>query len=149
MPLPLTKTQAIQLLFFLGADRELDPIRIMKGLFLFNMKARPHWLSQEARYTFEPYSYGPYSSQLTSDLRSLSLKGYLQSSQAQGQSWSYYRLTDKGRIAARQHEPQINPRAVAYLHTLREYVSELSFKALLNAVYAMYPQYAVKSVFKY
>ena len=145
----LTKTQAILLMFFLGSERELDPIRIMKGLFLFNMKARPHWLSPEAKYTFKPYSYGPYSPQLTSDLSALSLKGYLTETQALGQSWNYYKLTEKGRRAATEYTRQINPNALAYLHELREYVSSLSFSALLKAVYKMYPQYAVNSVFKY
>ena len=146
---PLTKTQAILLLFFLGSDRELDPIRIMKGLFLFNMKAHPHWLTPEARYSFEPYSYGPYSPRLTSDLRDLSLKGYLTESQAPGQSWHYYKLTEKGRRAASEYEKQISPSALTYLHELRDYVSRLSFSALLKAVYKMYPDYAVNSVFKY
>jgi len=145
----LTKTQAILLLFFLGSDGEIDPIRIMKGLFLFNMKARPHWLTPEAKYTFKAYSYGPYSSQLTSDLRALSLNGYLTETQAPGQSWHYYNLTDKGRRTASEYEKQISPIALAYLHELRDYVLRLSFSALLKAVYKMYPQYAVNSVFKY
>lgn len=146
---PLTKTQTILLLFFLGAERELDPIRIMKGLFLFNMKARPHWLTPEARYIFKPYSYGPYSSQLNSDLAALSLKGYLTESQAPAQSWHYYKLTEQGTRAALEHKTEIDPDALTYLHQLRDYVLRLSFSALLKAVYKMYPEYAVNSVFKY
>jgi len=145
----LTKTQAILLMFFLGSDRELDPIRIMKALFLFNMKAHPYWLTSEARYTFKPYSYGPYSPQLTSDLSALSLKGYLTETRAVGQSWNYYKLTEKGRRLASEYVKQINPNALTYLHQLRDYVSSLSFSALLKAVYKMYPEYAVNSVFKY
>jgi hypothetical protein len=147
--LPLTKTQEILLLFFLGSNHALDPIRIMKGLFLFNMKARPDWLTPEARYTFKAYSYGPYSSKLTSDLRDLSLKGYLTESQAPGQSWHYYSLTEQGRRTASENQDAIDPSALTYLHELRDYVSRLSFSALLKAVYKMYPEYAVNSVFKY
>ena len=56
------------LLLFLGtgkaANQELDPVRIMKGMFLLEKEGalEPH------SYDFEPYDYGPFSIALYNDL---------------------------------------------------------------------------------
>lgn len=148
MPSSLTKTQDTLLLFFLESDKRIDPIRVMKGLFIFTMEAPPEWISPDVRYKFVPYSYGPYSREIDSDLRHLTASGYLLQSSAPGRSWSYYSLSDAGKEKANQISHEFPPAAVAYMKKVREFVSELSFRQLLNTVYKRYPKYAVNSVFK-
>lgn len=144
----LTVTQKTLLLFFLGSERRLDPIRIMKGLFIFTMEAPEPWLPSATRYEFVPYSYGPYARQIDIDLNRLKLLGLLQSSQAPGRHWDYYSLTEQGQAKAVELESSLDPRAVTYLHKVREFVLGLSFSRLLDTIYERYPDYAVNSVFK-
>lgn len=146
--MPLTKTQTTLLLFFLESERKLDPIRIMKGLFIFSMEAPPTWLPSDARYEFVAYSYGPYSRQVDADLNRLSLQGYLQQSRAAGKTWNYYSLSDKGTEKAVEIAKEYPPAAVRYLHKIREFVLGLTFRKLLDTIYERYPAYAVNSVFK-
>lgn len=144
----LTKAQATLLLFFLQSEKKLDPIRIMKGLFIFTMEAPPSWLAPESRYHFVPYSYGPYSREVDTDLNRLTLGGYIEQSQAPGRSWNYYSLSDKGKEEATQLLQEFPVPAVRYIQDVREFVLGLTFRKLLDTVYARYPTYAVNSVFK-
>lgn len=147
--LGLTWPQATVLEFLSGSDKQLDPIRIMKGLFVFSMEAPEAWLPKEERHHFVPYSYGPYSQQVNSDLGQLGIKGYVQMTLVPGKSWSYYSLTSEGESVAERIAPAFNPAAIDYLRRLREFVVNLSFRQLLDTIYAKYPEYAVNSVFKF
>jgi hypothetical protein len=137
------------LLMFVGADKEkeLDPVRIMKGMFLFAKETPTDWLPSEARYRFEPYYYGPYSPQIYSDLDQLGGYGYVRAREVPGRSWNHYSLTPEGAEVAQSITRTANPKASQYLRTLRAFVDGLSFRQLLTTVYNRYPDYAVNSVF--
>ncbi len=137
------------LLVFIGdaGPQELDPIRIQKGQFLIAMEAPREWLPAEARYTFEPYNYGPYSPRIYADLDRLEHKGYIRSEEVRGQSWRYYSLTPAGRRLSRELSLGMPTGLIAYMEELRAFVTRLSFDQLLNAVYRRYPAFAVNSVF--
>jgi len=80
------------------AAAPVDPIRIMKGLFLFGMEKRT-----ELRefYVFEPYLYGPCSFQVYSDLRDLVADGEVDElALSPFHRWSYYRLMERGKWRA-------------------------------------------------
>jgi hypothetical protein len=145
---PLTQKQATLLLYFLGTERKLDPIRIMKGIFIFTMEAPDAWLTPDSRYNFKPYSWGPYSKEVDSDLSRLTLYGYLNQTQAIGKSWNYYSLSALGKEKAAEAAAALPPAAVAYLSKIREFLLGLTFRKLLDTVYARWPEYAVNSVFK-
>lgn len=138
------------LLVFLGAGggEKLDPIRIQKGLFILAEETPPEWLPSEARYRFEPYHYGPYSSALYRDLDELERRGYINTTLVAGQSWNYYSLSSEGTRAYREVSEAMDPKAVEYSRKIREFVGKLSFRKLLTTVYEQYPKYAVNSVFK-
>ncbi len=139
------------LILFLAAGNEdkIDPIRIMKGLFLFAKKTPDDWLSTDARYEFVPYSYGPCSFQIYSDIDGLISRGLVSEEQIQDQSWKYYSVTDKGREIAQESRKEIHSDAVGFLERIREFVSSVSFRNLLAVIYREYPDYAVNSVFKF
>src|SRR5712672_885966 len=118
----LTKSQIALLLFFQDSKHKVDPIRIMKGLFIFSMEAPEAWLPNDERYSFVPYSYGPWSREVDADLDRLALAGFLQASRAPGKSWSYYALSDAGKQVAKELQSSIDPKAVTYLHQVREFV---------------------------
>ncbi len=138
------------LLAFLGADggEKLDPIRIQKGLFILAMETPQDWLPSEARYEFEPYNYGPYSSAIYRDLDELERRGYVETTSVAGRSWDYYALTPEGIKAAETVSRGMDSRALQYFQRIRDFVGMVSFRKLLTAVYERYPKYAVNSVFK-
>ena len=136
------------LLSFIGAGGEVDPIRIMKGQFLFAMETPAEWASGESRYEFVPYQFGPCSFEIYSDLDELEKAGYLKTRQVPSQSWKYYSATDKGQAQLPIFEAEFAPQAVLYLRRLRTFIDGLSFRKLLEVVYSKYPAFAAKSVFK-
>jgi hypothetical protein len=144
----LTQNQATLLLYFFGSGRKLDPIRIMKGMFVFTMEAPESWLSKEGRYHFFAYSWGPYSREIESDLVRLNRYGYLSESQAPGKNWSYYSLSEQGQEKAQELAKEFPPAVTGYLSKVREFLLTLTFRRLLDTIYARYPNYAVNSVFK-
>ena len=64
-------------------------------------------------------SYGPYSRQIAADLSRLKLQRLLTSFQALGRNWDYYSLTEQGKEKASELKHTLNPKALAYLHRVR------------------------------
>lgn len=138
------------LLVFIGdaGPNDLDPVRIMKGMFLIARETPPDWLPSEARYQFMPYNYGPYSSAIYADLDELERLGYVRPERALGQHWKHYWLTPRGREMAVASAATLGRDVVRYINSVRGFVTRLSFRDLLTAVYRRYPDYAVNSVFQ-
>jgi uncharacterized protein len=148
VPLLIGKPETALLLFLQDSEHRLDPIRIMKGMFIFSMEAPEKWLATYERYQFIPYSWGPYSKDLDDSLDQLVQHGYIKISKMAGKSWNYYYLSDKGKEEARKLAKTLPPEAEGYLRKIRDFVLRVDFKTLLDTVYKKYPAYATKSVFK-
>ena len=149
MPTQLTTQQLTLLAFLHGAGKEeLDPVRIMKGLFLVAQEVPAEWLATEDRYQFEPYNYGPYAPTIYDDLKVLTGLGYILPTQRPGITWSYYSLTAQGQQVLEVGRGQLHQGLIRYLDQVRQFVTRLSFRALLDAVYDRYPAFAVNSVFR-
>lgn len=148
VPLLIGKSQ-IALLLILDGEQTLDPIRIMKGLFLFSMEMPEQLLPSYERYDFIPYSFGPYSYDIDRDLDRLVEHGYVKISKKAGKSWNYYYLSEKGKREAQKLSSDMPPKAIAYLRKIRAFVLSVSFTKLLDTIYAKYPHFAAKSVYKH
>lgn len=137
------------LLLLLGTPTEegetppLDPVRVMKGLFLLIEEGN---LDDAPSYEFEAYHYGPVSVEVYADLAELVEEGLVEELAVPGYSWSKYQLSSEG--ADRYHElSAASPQsAMEQIDKVKNTVSSLSFRALLRYVYGKYPQYAVHSV---
>jgi len=146
----LNSRQEILLVFLgVGDAQMIDPIRIMKGIFIFSEEAPDEWIPRDARYQFKPYNYGPCSFQIYFDLDHLENCGYVTSVEVPTRSWSYYLLSTEGKELVPQLVREMNQSAIRYLERIRDFVSNLSFRLLLEVVYQRYPDYAVNSVFKF
>lgn len=143
-----TERQKVLMTFLGASDQELDPIRIMKGMFVLASESPVTWLSRDARYKFEPYHYGPCSFEVYRDLDLLVHLGYLCAREAPGQSWKYYSLTSKGQVVRRTVAKSFDPKLVDFISRVRDFVGSLSFRDLLSVIYRKYPEFAVNSVFK-
>ncbi|MBE9501410.1 MAG: hypothetical protein IMY87_03145 [Chloroflexi bacterium] len=136
------------LLLFLAAGkasgRILDPVRIMKGMFLLEKGGalEPH------SYNFEPYDYGPFSISLYNDLDLLESKKLIDRIARAGRNWSYVRVTNQGHKLAKSLEKQAKPEQLELISAVHEDVLDKTFADLLRHIYKKYPEYAGRSVFQ-
>jgi hypothetical protein len=137
-----------QLLGFIGANTEpTDPIRVMKGLFLFTEQAKAGRLPDAPpSFDFAPMSFGPCAPEVYRGLEELVTSGLVAQIPVPGETWSRYVITDAGRAQLQSLIPDTNTPEAQYLQTLRAWTDKLSFTELLKAVYHAYPEFAVNSV---
>ncbi len=121
----------------------LDPVRIQKGIFLLSQRGPRRDL-----YTFRPYNWGPYSSELNSDLDFLVVTGMLKREQEPGRTWNRFRLTPQGEERARILAASLKQEAVEWLGKTRLFLTSRSFGKLLADVYEAFPEYATASLFR-
>lgn len=126
-----------------GDALPLDPVRVMKGLFLLIEEGD---LDEPPCYQFEPYHYGPVSLLVYDDLADLQEMGMIEALPVPGYSWSEYSLSREGKLRYRELREDLPPRGAEALDRVKGLVSTRSFRALLRYVYSNYPDYAVNSV---
>lgn len=135
------------LLLFLGFDRatssSIDPVRIMKGMFLLEK----HGGLMEHSYYFEPYDYGPFSIFVYRDLDLLEAKGLVERIPSPGRNWSYVRLTEEGRSLVEDLRKKATEQQLELISDVYNQVWRRGFAELLRYIYKEYPEYAGKSVF--
>lgn len=122
----------------------LDPVRIQKGMFLLSKEGV---IPAGEQYSFEPYHYGPYSSELRKDADRLVRQDFADSLPVSGYTWGRYRLTQEGIKYAREVIEQVGPEAARKVYEAKRAVTGKSFADLLRDVYARFPEYAQNSVF--
>ena len=127
-----------------AGDRGLSPIQIQKTMFLLKMEAAAHMPSHF--YTFEPYNYGPFDAAIYRDVDLLVLGGLVRE-EAAG-SYKKYVITAAGLKQANSLIAKLSTKPKKYLQSLVGWISKVSFHQLLRSVYAKYPKYATKSLFR-
>lgn len=130
------------------AEDGLDPVRVQKGMFLM---AREAGLPVRQRYRFVPYNYGPMSRGVYRDVGLLADERLLAERPLPGYAWGRLVATEKGRERAREliaGEAAITPERLRALREIRRTVAGTAFADLLRMIYARYPDYAVRSVFR-
>jgi uncharacterized protein YwgA len=127
------------------APRGLEPVRVQKALFLL---AREGGIPARERYWFVPYNYGPMSPRVYRDVDALDRAGLVERIPVPGYTWGLVAATEHGRERAERLAAEADAGAVARLRAIRDEVTSLSFAALLESVYARYPEFARASVFR-
>ncbi len=146
----LTSSQRLlmSLLGFADDSKMLDPIRIMKALFIVCKKSPPEYLGGMPPYEFHPYLYGPYSEQVYQDLSELEELNLIQKVAVPGRTWSYYVPTEKGKEISGSAISAYDDKLRRYIQKIYDFVQGRDFAALLGEVYRAFPEYAVRSVFR-
>ena len=128
----------------MAKGRGLSPVQINKSLFLMKMEAEEFVGS--AFYQFEPYNYGPFCSDIYSDLNDLIENGFMISSPG-GMRFNIYSLTPLGLEKCDELKNNIDERATSFLQETVSWVLRKSFPSLLRAIYSKYPEYKSNSIF--
>lgn len=134
---------------FEGAPDGLDPVRLQKGMFLFAQEGKT--VPEQQKYEFRPYSYGPMSRDIYTDIEDLVGKDLVEPVPVQGQTWCRYRPTNRG--VERGHRliktaMEKHPVDATHLYSIKKSVAGVPFADLLEDVYKRYPDYATKSIFR-
>jgi uncharacterized protein YwgA len=127
----------------LGVGGELDPIRLQKGMFLLSQRGPARGV-----YTFRPYNWGPYSSEINRHLHELTDEGLISRASVPGQSWSRYQASVLGEEEAAKFAQQLDADDLAWLRKAKAFVRQHSFTALLKKIYEEYPQYATRTMLR-
>lgn len=132
------------------ASPALDPIRVMKGLFLFQNEDAPDVVSPlpEGPYEFEAYAYGPFTAAIYHDLNELVTLGLLQSKPVFGRTYSRWSITERGAALAQAKVQEIAAERLRRLRHAKQIVLSKGFAELLRYVYERHPEYATESVVK-
>lgn len=121
----------------------LDRIRMQKAAFLVSERGN----DKLRAFEFEPYNWGPYSSDLNSSLRHLTALDLLDTERKPGHQYPEYTTTPAGESRAEVLWGTLEDREKAFLKVVRKFVTSRSFSQLLRDVYAAYPDYATRSQF--
>lgn len=120
----------------------LDPVRIMKGLFLLRNEAEMEL--KDEFFEFVPYLYGPCSFDIYDDLAQLTATGLIDDYRTS--RWIYYSLTSAGCEKAEGIVKALPSDILDKMKEIKQLISDLSFIDLLRYVYKRYPAYAKNSM---
>ena len=126
-----------------NTEKSIDPVRIMKGMFLFAMEGT---VADEGKYNFDAYSYGPCSFEIYSDLDNLLERGIIPREFRAGETWPRYSVMSKGVSAFEELKKVADVAGMKQLSQIKNLVLSMSFLSLLKYVYNKYPKYATKSL---
>ncbi len=128
----------------------LDPIRVMKGMFLFQNEDAPDAVLPllAAPYEFEAYAYGPFTAAIYHDLNELRALRLVQSTPVHGRTYSRWSITESGAALAVAKVEEIPPERLRRLRHAKQIVLSKGFAELLRYVYQRHPEYATESVAK-
>jgi uncharacterized protein len=130
-----------------AGGKGLSPVQLQKTLFLVGRRL-PQGDLGDAFYNFEPYNYGPFDVSIYQDAEMLEGRGLVAISRSNERRWAQYLPTPDGVRAAGTLRERANPRAVAYLEQVVAWAMRLSFRDLVRAIYAEFPEFRINSVFQ-
>ncbi|MEU4364383.1 hypothetical protein [Promicromonospora sp. NPDC023987] len=122
----------------------LDRVRMQKAIFLLTQRGPRAW---KTLYQYEPYNWGPYSGALASDLNRLVQDDLLAVRDVPQNRYGSYQATGLAAGRTRTARAECTPEELAFIKSVRDYVTSKSFANLLKEVYAEYPEFATKSRF--
>ena len=127
----------------------LTPVQLQKALFLVGQEMGDAVRSLGGEYyRFDPYDYGPFSSQIYRDAEQLAAKGLIEIRDQGDQRLRKYIVTAAGSQKASVLREGKPGDVLRYLTSVVAWVQRLSFQDLVRAIYRKYPNYRVNSVFR-
>lgn len=133
-------------------EAALDPIRIMKGVFLAQNETGEGEIEEVevAPFAFQPYSYGPFTSSVYVTLEALEASGLVERVPVLGRSFQRWKLTERGVKSAESavDAGRLSPDAQSRLQHAGSVIKSHTFDSLLRYTYERHPTYATRSVYR-
>jgi uncharacterized protein YwgA len=129
-----------------AADRRLQPVQLQKILFLLDRLGPPKSGDQK-NYNFEPYHYGPFDRQVYSDLSLASDEGLVERVPSDAYPGHDFQLTPRGLERAEFVLNSLRQEQREVLRDVVRWVTSMSFRELLGAIYKRFPEFRENSIF--
>lgn len=126
-----------------GQSASFRPVQVQKLFFLIDQEIPT--LVDGPHFDFRPYDYGPFDSEVYSELGHLKQEGLVLVSQGYYRSYS---LTQEGFEKGSAALKSLKQSARVYIQRASAWVLSLSFSQLVTAIYDAYPKMKANSVFK-
>lgn len=122
------------------------PVQVQKLFFLIDKNLSGRINNGQTFFNFEPYNYGPFDKNVYVTLEDLAGDGYVET--VTQESWTSYRLTQKGQEEGERILSGLSPEEKGYIKEVSDFVRRLSFSQLVSAIYKAYPEMKVNSAFQ-
>ncbi len=134
------------LLVLTAARRPMSPVQLQKSLFLLSRNLPLEQLGPSF-YEFEAYDYGPFCQRVYSDATALEREGHVVITYP-GSPYRQYAATPLGTERADLLQDGIAEPTSKYLDDVVRWVLARGFNELVKAIYRLYPEMRVNSVFQ-
>ena len=128
--------------------RTYSPVQIQKAVFLV-CEHFGEVIDDGPAFDFQPYDYGPFDSDVYSEIEALRRAGEAVIAPSANGNWNTYAASDAGieRSNAILHGI-LNDETSNYIFAISNWVRSLSFKSLVKSIYEAYPQMRANSIFR-
>lgn len=142
------KKDWVLLALALAGGRAVSPVQIQKIIFLFDKLFQGDVLPTEF-YEFAPDNFGPFCGQIYDDIRRLEAEGLVAISKVPNGNYFQYAATTEGIQKGLEFARELPEPIVKHAKNIVAWVLAQSFRGLVTAIYARYPEYKANSVFTY
>ena len=97
----MTRKELILSLLAASEGRPYTPVQLQKAVFLVTQNV-PDIIDQGPTFTFVPYDYGPFDSEVYAEASSLKLVGHAVVAPSSSGRWSTYAASDTGVVSGRE-----------------------------------------------
>jgi hypothetical protein len=128
-----------------SGGRPYTPVQIQKSVFVI-CDQLPDLISG-LTFSFRPYDYGPFDSDVYSEISMLQHAGEAIIAPAPFGNWNTYAASDAGVIRGQKLLDQIGTRR-EYIEKISAWVRSLGFNSLVKSIYEAYPEMKANSIFR-
>ena len=125
--------------------RSYTPVQIQKAVFVI-CEQFPNLIDDGPGFNFQPYDYGPFDSDVYSELAQLQLSGDAVIAPAARGNWNTYAASETG--IERGDRLLCDATARDYVLKISAWVRSLSFNSLVKSIYDAYPHMRANSIFR-
>jgi hypothetical protein len=128
--------------------RPFTPVQIQKAVFVV-CDQFPNSIDDGPGFHFEPYDYGPFDSDVYSELALLQRSGDAVIAPSVHGNWNTYAASDSGvRRGDKLLHDVAAPQERNYIQRVSDWVRSLSFNSLVKSIYDAYPHMRANSIFR-
>jgi hypothetical protein len=126
--------------------RPYTPVQIQKAVFIVCDQFR-ELIDDGQGFNFEPYDYGPFDSDVYSEISELDSNGEAIIAPSGVGNWNTYAASDYGLIRGRELLDKMGKEG-KYVQKISDWVRSLSFNQLVKSIYEAYPDMRANSIFR-
>jgi hypothetical protein len=130
-----------------AGGRPFTPVQLQKAVFVVTRNV-PRLIDAGPGFTFQPYDYGPFDSDVYDEARTLAVAGEAVIAPAATGRWNTYAASDAGLARGTQILGGLDEATRKYLTDISAWVRSQSFSGLVKSIYAAYPDMKAKSIFR-